>query len=252
MIDVLLPEPVEALHARDREVRLQKAFAETAGELSVDERYVLRRLIALAAQQPDFAEGFLGVFLSLPVAEFALHAGLTPKVAHRRLDIATHAIFQRSTTLVSDEGMTSVFTWATSRGVGEESLDLTFNSTFVKSLCPRLGANGERFDPTLVQTPASQEGGGLFAFAIEINSRRKDRPSRPKVMPFTRMLARVMKHVKSGLTRDEQWDLEDAVYNASPWQGLTEPRYYKYTHKDLRALHAWVIEYMDKHGFPAE
>ncbi|WP_395402156.1 hypothetical protein ACHMW6_28935 [Pseudoduganella sp. UC29_106] len=258
MIEILTPEITEAALARDRELELQRALAESARDLSVDERYILRRMAAIVAQDPASATSFPGLLLGVTVAEFALHAGLTPKVAYRRLDVAAHAIFDRSVTLVSEEGDTTVFRWVTGLGIGNDLIDLTFTGTFINFLYSRLGGGGARAFPKLsaitgaVQAQASvcQEDEGLFAFPIEIKSRRDARQKRPNGMPFTRLFTRVTKRLKSLLNKEQLWDIEDAVYRDSPWTSRTNPRYYKYTHKDLRKLHDWVVAYLMQHGFP--
>jgi hypothetical protein len=125
----------------ERDLLLQQAFADSASNLSIDERYILRRLASVVAQDLPTATKYADVLISLPVAEFATHTGLTRKVAYRRLDVATHSLFNRQVRFVSDETETSI-AWAGSRRQAHDFSGLTFTGCFIQHLLPVMRRGG--------------------------------------------------------------------------------------------------------------
>ncbi len=253
MLDLLPPESTDV----EREHRLQQALAESARNLSVDERYILRRMASVVAQSPAAASGLAGALITLPVVEFAAHAGLTSKVALRRLDVAAHSLFGRSVHLNSDDGATLQFVWADSLTNGIEYFDLRFSGTFISYLLTVLSRDragvpqGLLAFSDLVTAPAVLDRGDKtpYGLPIVLVSRLKARKKRPKAMSMCRALERAGKRLKNTVDRDRLEDIFDLMYRASPWRGKDDPKYYKFTHRDLNEMHKWIITNMDKPGF---
>jgi hypothetical protein len=256
IMEVLPPDTTEAMSGDAREIESRQALAAGASSLSVDEQYILRRMALALSPRPDAVCSFAGILVSIPLSEFALHAGLTPKVAYRRLDVALHAIFDRSVTLKTDEGDTTRFRWITGMRIGHNSMDLTFTGDFINFLYSLLyGGAGTHLrlddpaDVVMAQASVCLEVERLFAFPIEINSKRHIRRARPKWMPFLRLRTRVLKPLKSALSKEQLLDIQDALSIDSPWRDRSNPRYFKYNHRDLPKLRAWVVAFMREQGF---
>lgn len=238
----------EFLPEGEPKLKLQRALAEGASGMSVDERFIMSRMAAAVGQGTVGAFKFGGLVLNVPIAAFALHAGLTPKVAYRHLDVAAHAIFDRSITLISEAACTTRFRWVSALSVGENSIDLFFTGTFIRFLYSCLSDSAvpnQQSSDGAMQTQCYVINGldGLFAFPVENRSRREKRQPRPKCMSFERMFWRATKGLRGVHYKDQLWDIEDALRVDSPWSGKTDPRYYRYTHKDLRKLQKWIAAF---------
>ncbi|MBA5686722.1 RepB family plasmid replication initiator protein [Rugamonas apoptosis] len=253
MLDILPPESTDV----ERERRLQWALAESARNLSVDERYILRRMASVVAQSPAAAREPAGALITIPVVEFAAHAGLTPKVAFRRLDVATHALFDRSVCLNFDDGATSHFVWADSLTNGIEYFDLRFSGTFISYLFTVLRSDragvprGLLTFSDLVSAPAVLDRGQKMPYGLPIVliSRLKARKKRPKTMPMSRLLVRVARRLKNVVSKERLDDIFDVIHRTSRWRRMEDARYYKFTHRDLDEMHDWIVKNMDKPGF---
>jgi len=56
-----------------------------------------------------------------------------------------------------------------------------------------------------------------------------------------RLLKRLSKRLK-GSTKNVEWrEAVEIVVEDSPWQNKADPKYYKYTYRDLNAVHEWVV-----------
>jgi hypothetical protein len=239
----------------ERDLQFQQALADSARDLSVDERYVLRRLASIVAQTPPSTK-YAEVPVNLPVSEFAVHAGLTWKVAFRRLDVATHSIFHRHVRQMSSDGCETVTAWAGTLHGGEDSFTLSFTGFFVQHLISVL--RPVRIDEILgyvdfakqVAAPAVLCRGAKqpYGLPVVLTSRLKARTKRPKGMSMSRLLDRVGKRFKGTLDEDELWDVLDMVLRESPWRDKDDSRYYKYTHRDMKKVHQWIIENMNGPG----
>ncbi|MBV6324895.1 RepB family plasmid replication initiator protein [Duganella violaceipulchra] len=248
----ILP-PVQAEEERER-IR-QQALVDSARNLSIDERYVLRRLVNLVAQDPDTASRPAGKLITVSVIEFAAHAGITFKVARRRLDMAAYALFERSVSIhFHDEG--TIFCWAEKLGYTEDYYELRFSSTFIRYLewivgDIRAGASrplisfAEAINAPAVVARGAKVPGDLSIVHI---SRLKARTKRPKSMKWWQLRERVEKRLKQLLSRDEVLDVLDAADQKSPLAKM-RGKYYDYSHRDIAGLYDWIMKNKDKPDF---
>jgi len=248
--------PILAPSVVERDLKFQQALADSARNLSVDERYVLRRLASIVAQtQPSMK--YAEVPVSLSVSEFAVHAGLTRKVAFRRLDVATHTIFQRHVRRSLSDGSETVTAWAGAWHGRDDGFTLCFTGFFVQHLMSVLrpldideiigiGDFAKEIAAPAVLCRGAKQPYGL---PIVLMSHLKARTKRPKGMSMSCLLERVGKRFKGTLDEDELWDVFDMVLRQSPWRGKDDFRYYKYTHRDMKKVHQWIVENMNAPGY---
>lgn len=240
----------------DRDLLLQQALADSARDLSADERYILRRLASVVARHRPETTKFADVLVSLPVGEFAAHAGLTLKVALRRLDVATHSLFNRRVRLLSDDVDTSI-AWVGTRREAAAYFALTFTGFFVEHLFSILRpdwreeivgvvefAGGVTGPATLCRGSTAPHG-----LPIMLTSRLKARGRRPKGMSMTHLLKRVAKRLKGHIDKDRLDDILDVVIQDSPWRGMDNSKYYKFSHRDLYDMQKWIFMKMKEPGF---
>lgn len=244
MADFLFPLPP----ITETDLQFQQALADSARDLSEDERYVLRRLASVVASVPDTTP-YAGVFVTLPVFDFAVHAGLTNKVASRRLDVATHSIFERSIHLPGSDGAERTIRWAEARFGGNDSFDLSFAGVFVRHLA--LVLKPVTADEMIASVVSAHVGGGPailcrgtarpYGLPVVLTSRLRARTKRPKAMSMQRLLKRVNKRLKGSMEEEDRRDAVDMVVEDSPWRDKADPKYYKYTYRDLNIVHDWIV-----------
>lgn len=248
----ILP-PVQSEEERER-IR-QQALVDSARNLSIDERYVLRRLVNLVAQDPGTASRHIGKLVTLPVAEFAAHAGITFKVARRRLDMAAYALFERSVSIhFHDEG--TIFRWAEKLAYTEDYYELRFSSTFIGYLAwivgdIRAGASRSLLSfAEAINAPAFVARGAKVPGDLSIVhiSRLKARTKRPKSLKWDQLSGRVRKRLKRHMSRDEVEDVAHAAYHKSP-QAKLRGKYHDYSHREIAGLYDWIMMNKDKPGF---
>lgn len=242
----ILPSTIET------DLKFQQALADSARNLSADERYVLRRLASVISRDPRTTR-HADVFVTLPVCDFTLHAGITTKAASRRLDIATHSIFERSIHLPWSDGTERTIRWAEARCADDDSFDLSFADAFVRYLAMVLRPvpNDEVIktvgtidgvDGSAVLCKGTSQPHGL---PVVLSSRLKSRTKRPKGMSMQRLLKRLSRRLKRSMDVDHRRDAVDMVAEDSPWRDKANRKYYKYTHRDLNVIHDWVVEKME-------
>jgi hypothetical protein len=250
-MEVLPPEETE----QEREQIRQQALADSARGLSIDERYVLRRLVSVVSQDPAGTHPDLGTLITIPVAEFAARTGITPKVARRRLDVATNSLFGRIVSIrFSDRG--TDFCWVTKVGSAEDFFDLQFSGFFLKYLAQVVGgANADiskallSFADALNEPAAAARGAKVPAdLSIVLISRLQARGKRPKSLKWHQLSGRVRKRLKRHLTPDEIEDVMQVAGNKSP-QARLRGRHYDYSHRDIAGLYDWIMENKDKPDF---
>jgi hypothetical protein len=250
-MEVLPPEETE----QEREQIRQQALADSARGLSIDERYVLRRLVSVVSQDPAGTHHHLGTLITIPVAEFAARTGITPKVARRRLDVATNSLFRRIVSIrFSDQG--TDFCWVTKVGSSEDFFDLQFSGFFLKYLAQVVGgANADiskvllSFADALNEPAAAARGAKVPAdLSIVLISRLQARGKRPKSLKWHQLSGRVRKRLKRHLTPDEIEDVLQVAGNKSP-QARLRGRHYDYSHRDIAGLYDWIMENKDKPDF---
>lgn len=257
MIELVAPESLGDQQRHERDIALKRAIETGARGLTPDEMYILRRLASVIAQDPAAASGYGGCFVSLPVSEFAVHAGLTQKVAHRRLDIAANSLYDRRVELTF-AGETTRFVWASSRLVGTEVLDMSFSQSFVRAILYTEGMGREpaALIPSAETILAAVEAGaGVFGqrgLEVTIRSSLMSRKKRPKDMSYDTMCKRIGKQLRVGLGRDQILDTFEVFVQTSRWKGKTDPKYYRYTHKDLREFRVEVMTFIRDHSIPAD
>jgi hypothetical protein len=154
---------------------------------------------------------------------------------------------------MSPDGCKTITAWAGALHGGEDSFTLSFTGFFVQHLTSVL--RPVRIDETLgfvdfakqVAAPAVLCRGAKqpYGLPIVLMSRLKARTKRPKSMSMARLLERVAKRFKGMLEGDDLYDVFDLVLQESPWRGKDDPRYYKYTHRDLHKVHQWIVENMN-------
>lgn len=248
MADFLFPLPPRT----ETDLQFQQALADSARDLSEDERYVLRRLASVVASMPDTTP-HAGVLVTLPVFDFAVHAGLTSKVASRRLDVATHSIFERSIHLSRSDGTERTIRWAEACCADDDSFDLSFAEVFVRHLAMVLRPVPNDEVITSVGTIDGVDGSALLCqgtsqphgLPVVLSSRLKSRTKRPKGMSMQRLLKRLSRRLKRSMNVDHRRDAVDIVAEDSPWRDKANRKYYKYTHRDLNVIHDWVVEKME-------
>ena len=241
--------PLLASSIVERDLQFQQALADSARDLSLDERYVLRRLASIMAQSPPLTE-CAEVLVSLSVSDFAAHAGLTRKVAFRRLDVATHSIFHRHVRQWSPDGSETVTAWAGAMQGADDGFTLFFTGFFAQHLISVL--RPARIDEMVGLVDFAKEGASPavlcrgtkkpYGLPIVLTSRLKARIKRPKGMSMSRLLDRLGKRLKSRLDNDQLWDVFDMVLQESPWRYKDDSRYYKYTHRDMEKVHQWIVD----------
>jgi hypothetical protein len=225
--------------------------------LSVDERYVLRRLASVVAQDPTAASTYCGTLITLPVAEFAAHAGLTFKVARRRLNVAAHALFGRGVSVKSVD--TEVhFNWADMVSATDEFCELQFSGLFIKFLLltgnaaavtvPLLSFSHAVTAPAVVARGTKIPG----ALSIVLVSRLKARAKRRKAMNWEQLTERVGKRLKKIMPGARVMDVIWAAHYHVPWSILRGKKYHDFTHRDIDRMYAWIIANMDQPDFSKE
>jgi hypothetical protein len=68
-------------------------------------------------------------------------------------------------------------------------------------------------------------------------------------MSMSHLLKRLEKRLKAHVERDQLEEILDVVIQDSPWQQMNDPRYYKFTHRDLHNMHQWTVTKMNEPGF---
>lgn len=244
-VDVLPPEQTE----EERERITVQALAESARGLSIDERYVLRRLAHMVAEDPQAGISLAGSVICLPVADFAVSTGATYKAARRRLDHAVQALFSR-TVKIRLSNVLSVFCWAESCLSQDDYFEVHFSGYFLKYLrYIALGTNSERslqaFASAVNKPSFVARGFKIPAdLSVVLVSRLKGRTKRPTGMTKAQLYKRVQKRLKRVLDRDGLMDAYDALHAKGPQ--LTGHKYTKYSHREIDRLYNWVMANKDK------
>lgn len=246
---VLPPEQTD----EELEQICHRALAESARGLSVDERYVLHRLACMVADDPKSGTSRAGYLITLPVVDFATSAGITFKVARRRLDHAVQALFARTVDVrFSDRG--TIFCWAESTRSSDDCFEVRFSAFFLNYL-RQVAATSNGGPPGLnafsaaVNAPAvSARGFRIPAdLSIILVSRLKAHRGRPVGMSRDQLYLRVEKRLKRVMSRDSLLDVMEALYAKGPVQSRHE--HVKYTHRDVDRLYDWVMENRNKPDF---
>lgn len=244
-IEVLPPEQTE----EEREEILRKALVDSARGLSVDERYVLSQLSSAVAGDATAGISLAGCLATLPVAVFAASAGLTFKVARRRLDHATKTLFGRTVSAQFSGGGVS-FCWVDSRHATDDSFALNFSGPFLKYLrSVGVDASASRsshaFANALSAPVAVPRGLRIpLGLAVVYVSRRKAHVGRPHGMTKAQLNKRLERRLKRALGIDGMWDAIDAVSAKGPLRSRQANA--RYTHREIDFLYNWVIENKDK------
>jgi hypothetical protein len=246
-MEVLPSEETE----QEREQIRQQALADSAHDLSVDERYVLRRLVNVVAADPAAAATPAGSLITLSVAEFTASAGLTPKVALRRLTHAGDALFARTVAVrFSDSG--TMFCWVESLYKTDEYVGLRFSSFFLDYL-RRLDADngaGALFDfGAAVNAPVTAARGIKIPgdLSVVLVSRLQARAKRPKNLSHANIYKRVEKKLKQTMSREQVLDVMEVVYAKGPLSKAH--RHAKCNHRDIRRLYEWIMQNKDEPDF---
>lgn len=248
-MEVLLPEQTE----EEREQIRHKALADSARGLTVDERYVLHRLACVAANDPKTGISQAGCLVTLTVVDFAASAGITFKVARRRLDHAVQALFARTVHVrFRDEG--TIFCWAESIWSSDDCFEVRFSVFFLKYL-RQIAAASTGGQPGLnafsaaVNAPAvSARGFKIPAdLSIVLVSRLKAHRRRPVGITSAQVYKRVAKRLKRVMNHSRLLDVMEAVYSKGPVR--SSPAHIKHTHREIDRLYDWVMENKDKPDF---
>lgn len=237
-----------------RERIRQQALTDSARGLSVDERYVLRRLANVVAHHPR-AASLAGTLITIPVADYAANAGITPKVARRRLDMAAYALFGRTVEIHFD-GEGTMFRWVDMIGYTEDFYELRFSATFIKYLMQVVGdlsgigskpmlSFAEALNQPVIVARGTKVPGDL---SIALISRLKARSKRPKPMKWWQLRMRVGKRLNRVMSRDEVLDVLDAADQKSPHAKL-RGKYHTFTHRDITGLYDWIMKNKDEPDF---
>ena len=246
--EVLPPEQT----GEERAHILHKALADSAKGLSVDERYVLRKL-KYHLSNSTFEGSFCGCRVGVHVEEFSIDAGLTVKAARRRLDRAATALFSRSVSIqFGDE--TLEFRWVDLYCHTDDVFELNFPSMFLKYLHAIAVAERapESLQPFFAALNAPSEVSRGFKIPSDMSvvfvSRHKAHVGRPQGMTLEQLLQRLIKRLRRVLGRDEACDAIDALL-AQGTLSRSATKYSRYTHRHMRQMYRWVMENKDKPGF---
>ncbi|WP_348700302.1 RepB family plasmid replication initiator protein [Duganella fentianensis] len=250
-MEVLPPEETE----QQREQIRQQALADSARGLSIDERYILRRLVSVVSQNAVGTHPHWGALISIPVKEFAARTGITPKIARRRLDVAVHALFGRVVKMEFYDWGTD-FCWVTKISSGEEFVDLEFSNFFLEYLKQVVGGVNVdtskgllSFADALNEPVAAARGTKIPAdLSVVLISRLQARGKRPKSLKWHQLSCRVRKRLRKHLTPDEIEEVMQVAENNSP-QARLRRRHYNYSHRDIDGLFDWIMGHKDKPDF---
>ncbi len=246
-MEVLPPEETE----EEREAIRRQALTDSARGLSVDERYVLRRLVNVVAADPAASAGVAGSLITLAVAEFAAAAGLTPKVARRRLLHAGDALFARSVA-VRFSGSGTIFRWVESLYKTDEYVGLRFSSFFLDYL-RRLdgdGRGGALYDfSSAINAPVVAARGIKIPddLSIVLVSRLQARAKRPKNLSRANIYKRVKKKLKQTMACEQVLDVMEVVYAKGPLR-QAHP-HAKLDHHAINVVYKWIMQHKDEPDF---
>lgn len=244
-VEILPPEQTD----KEREQIRHRALADSARGLSVDERYVLRRMASIVADSPSAGVSFAGVSVVLPVAEFAASAGITFKVARRRLDHAVQALFSRTVSVQYSDRWEG-FRWTDARSEYADAFEMNFSGPFLRHLraIAIAGGSSQTLQPfaDAVNAPAVTARGFKVPgdLSVVLVSRLQARQKRPTGMTKAQLKQRLRKRLKRVLDRDGIQDAEDALSAKGPLR--SGHKYTKYSHRDLDLLYNWVMKNKDK------
>jgi hypothetical protein len=250
-MEILPPEQTD----EEREQIRQQALADSARNLSVDERYVLRRLASVVAQNPAAASTYAGTLITLSVAEFAASAGITFKVARRRLGVAADSVFGRSVSVQFDDQRT-IFCWGEMLRTTDDFYELHFSGIFIMYLARIVGDINAGISLPLISFAEAVNAPAFVArgtkvpadLSIVLISRLKARTKRPKGMTWCQLTERVAKRLKRSMPRESVLDVLFAAENKYP---LNRRRFQSpaFTHQDIDHLYDWIMEHKDQPDF---